>query len=84
MQIRAFARFAQIYAVRVSDFVRQNNLPVLRLLFLVSRSNPPEAARIVFDCRAANEPPMMSLAYCKKTARAMSYTDRAEALPCRA
>jgi len=55
MQIREFARIAQIYAVRVSEFVRKNNWSVFTALVLVSPLDAPEAARIVFDCRTAND-----------------------------
>jgi hypothetical protein len=46
-QIRQFARFAQIYAVPVSDFVRKKQLAGFTALVLVSPLHAPEATRIV-------------------------------------
>jgi hypothetical protein len=66
MEIRQFARIAQNYAVRVSDFVRKTNpaggghFPLISETFAEALPTSPDRARIVSDCRMINDPAMMS------------------------
>jgi hypothetical protein len=60
MQIRAFARFAQIYAVRVSEFVRKTIGRFYGSCFGEPSQRARGTPKSIFYCRMANDAPIIS------------------------